>query len=535
MDVGTLAVADTPAATEPGAGVPAPAAVRPRGNAERHIRGSSLLLAGRVLSRGTNFLVQVLIVRYLTVTEYGGFAYALSIVSAGQTIATCGLDKAVSRFVPLYQERRDFDRLFGTLLLVTGVVLSLGLAFALALHGFGASTGPLLDDPGAQAVLLILVFLVPLQAIDDLIVGLFAVFAHPAAIFFRRHVLAPGLKLAVVLLLVFTQSTIFFLAVGYVLASLVGVAVYGVMLVRLLRADGLLGRWATCTVRVPWRDLAGFTGPLLVSDLVLVVMHTLTVVLLQFFHGLDAVAMFRAQQPIAAVNQIVMVSFATLFTPTASRLFARGDRHGVNALYWRTAMWIAVLSFPIFALTCSLAGPTTRMLLGPRYQESATLLALLAIGYYFNAALGFNGLTLKIYGRVCYVLVISVVTVLIGVAASIALIPFYGALGAAIATCLAMIVHNVLKQTGLRLGTGIDVFDWGYLRGYVVILLSAAGVWALARLADVPFYWNPIAAAVGTWLVFRCNRHLLDLEQTFPEVRRVPLLRRLVGVPAERN
>jgi O-antigen/teichoic acid export membrane protein len=214
-------------------------------------------------------------------------------------------------------------------------------------------------------------------------------------------------------------------------------------------------------------------------------------------------------------------------------MFARDDREGVNELYWRTAMWIAVLSFPIFALTCSLAAPTTLLLLGERYRDSATLLALLAVGYYFNAALGFNGLTLKIYGRVRYVVLISLVTVLIGGVASLALIPLYGALGAAIATCLAMVVHNVLKQAGLRLGTGIDVFARDYVRGYAVIGLSAAGVWGLARFADVPFYLAPIVAGLGSWLVFRCNRHLLDLEGTFPEVRRVPLVRRLVGA-AER-
>jgi hypothetical protein len=47
----------------------------------RQIRGSSLLLIGRTLSMAVNFAVQVLIVRYLSKTDYGAFAYALSIVA----------------------------------------------------------------------------------------------------------------------------------------------------------------------------------------------------------------------------------------------------------------------------------------------------------------------------------------------------------------------------------------------------------------------------------------------------------------------
>jgi O-antigen/teichoic acid export membrane protein len=505
-------------------------ASRSRAVARGQIRGSSLLLLGRLLSRGTNFAVQIITVRYLSVGDFGAFAYALSIAHIAQTIATCGLDRAVTRFVPQYQERAEHDKLFGTLVMVTSVILSLGLAAALCLHVIAATSGSLLDDATAQAVLLILIFLVPLQALDDLIVGLFAVFAKPKAIFFRRHVLAPGLKLLVVLLLVFSGSTVLFLAAGYLMASVIGIAVYAVLLLRLMRAQGLLARWPGRRLQVPWREVLAFTFPLLMSDLVLAVMSSSAVLFLEHFRGLDAVAAYRAQQPVAAANQMVMASFATLFTPAASRLLARDDRDGVNDLYWTTAMWIAVLTFPIVALTCSLAGPTTRLLLGDRYADSAVLLTVLAGGYYFNAALGFNGLTLKIFGKLRYVVGISVVTMAVSLGANLLLVPPYGAFGAAVATCIALVAHNILKQAGLRLGTGIDLFQWRYLRGYLVILTGLIGLWMLHAVTDVPYYLSPATAALVSWVVFRCNRHLLDLEHTFPELRRIPFLRRVLGL-----
>ena len=57
----------------------------------KQIRGSSLLLVGRFVSRGINFGVQILTVRYLSLTDYGAFAYALAIVNIGQSLATLGL------------------------------------------------------------------------------------------------------------------------------------------------------------------------------------------------------------------------------------------------------------------------------------------------------------------------------------------------------------------------------------------------------------------------------------------------------------
>jgi O-antigen/teichoic acid export membrane protein len=519
----------TPALAHPD-GATIDAVARVRSSTRRQIRGSSLLLAGRVLSRGTNFAIQILIVRYLSVSDFGAFAYALSLVSLGYTIATCGMDRAVTRFVPMYLERKEYDKLFGTLAVVCSVVVSLGIAIALGLQVLSSLSGAFVDNPQASAILSVLIFLVPFQAVDDLLVGLFAVLANPKAIFLRRNVLAPALKLAVVVLLVLSQGTVLFLAAGYLMATAIGVAICVGMLARELRSHDLVRHFSRHRIHLPWREIFAFTGPLLISDLVFVAMNSVTVVVLEHYRGLDAVAAYRAQQPIAAVNQMVLASFSTLFTPMAARMFARQDYEGVNHLYWRTAMWIAVLSFPIFALTCSLAGPTTEVLLGARYRDSAVLLALLAFGYYFNAALGFNGLTLKIYGRLHYVVVISLASVAVSLMATLVLIPRYGALGAAAGTCVAMVAHNILKQVGLRVGTGINLFEWRYLRGYLVIMGGAAGLWGLTLLPDVPAIVSLGLGVLVSWLVFRCCRHLLDVADTFPEILRVPFARQLLGL-----
>lgn len=491
----------------------------------RHIRGSSLLLSGRLLSKFGNLGVQLVTVRYLSMTDYGAFAYSLAIVQLGQTIATFGLDRATTRFLPMYHEQHDYGRFFGTLLMVAGTVLSLGLAVALAFPFVAPS---FLDDERTYALLLCLIFLVPIQAADELMAGLFAVFARPAAIFFRRHVLAPALKLAVVLLLVASHGTVFFLAWGYLGASLIGVALYVAMLWRLVRTQGLLQHFSRAAVRVPWRPVLAFTVPLLVSDLVYVVMNSVSVVLLEHFRNVAEVAPFRAQAHLAAVNQIVMASFATLFTPAAARFYARGDHESVNSLYWQTAIWIAVGTFPAFVLTCSLAGPVTTLLLGARYEGSAGILALLAFGYYFNAALGFNGLVLKIQGRVWYVVGIGLLTVVISLGLNLLLIPAYGAFGAAIGSAVAMFCHNVFKQVGLLTGSGIRLFDWRYLRVYAVIAAVAGALFAIQAAAGPPPVLTLGLAALGSWIVFMTNRRLLEVASTFPELMRIPLVRRML-------
>jgi O-antigen/teichoic acid export membrane protein len=496
----------------------------------RQLRGSTLLTGGRGVSMLINFAVQVLIVRYLSEDGFGAFAYALSIIAIGESIVTLGLDRAITRFVPIYEEHRQYDRLFGTIVLAFGTVIALGTAFVLLVVGLqGWLAGSLVDNPQSVTILIILAVLAPIQAYDGLLIGMFAVFGDAWAVFIRKHLLGPLLKLGVVGLLIYSGSGVEVLAAGYVGAGLIAVLLYSVILWRLLVRRGLIDHLRSSGMVVPAREVFGFALPLLSSDLVFVVLAASDVILLEYFHNTAEVAAFRVVQQPAALNQIVFTSFALLFTPLASRFFARGDRDGINRLYWRTATWMAVFSFPIFALTFSLAEPLTVALYEERYRDSATYLALLSFGYYFNVALGFNGLTLKVVGRLRYIVGLNLAAALTNVVINLLLIPPLGALGAAIGTTTTLILHNVLKQTGLRLSTGISVFERSTVRVYIVIVAAVALLAGIAGLADLPLPVHVVLVAVTTLVVLLLNRDVLRVGDTFPFLLRSSLGRRIFG------
>ena len=200
----------------------------------KHLRGSSFLLTGRGISLGVNFAVQVLIVRYLSQTEYGAFAYALAFASLAQTIITFGLDRSITRFVPIYEERGDYGRLFGTLVMAAGTFLALGLGTVLLVIGLQEwLAGVVIDEPGAIALIVILIFLAPIQALDDLLIGLFAVFGDSRAIFVRRYVLGPLSRLRGGGPARAHRQGVGFLAVGYVLSGLVILVLYSGLLWRI--------------------------------------------------------------------------------------------------------------------------------------------------------------------------------------------------------------------------------------------------------------------------------------------------------------
>jgi O-antigen/teichoic acid export membrane protein len=495
----------------------------------KQIRGSSLLLFGKLLSVGINFASQVLIVRYLSTTDYGAWAYALSVVAFCQNIAVFGLDRGITRFVPIYHEKGEYNKLFGTLILVFGSILLVSAVIIAAFHTAPEQIARLIKDKNQPVTLLLLmIFLVPVEAFDNLLTGLFASFASPRAIFFRKHLLGPLLKVGVVLLLILFQSNLRFLASGYLTAYALGVLIYIVLLVRLMRQQDLFQHFRIGAIEIPAKEIFAFTIPLLSSDLVSILTHSADTLLLGYFHNPAEVARYTVILPAAHFNKLVMTSFALLYTPLAARLFAKNDFQGINDLYWRTAAWLGILTFPIFALTFSMAKPLTLFLYGARYEQSWIFLQMISFGYYFSAALGFNGLTLKVLGKLRYIVIINIAAVIVNVGVNLLLIPKYGALGAAIGTAGTMVLHNIFKQAGLRLASGISVFDRHYLPFYLIVAASAVALFLITLFFAKNIYIAVPLVAMASVFVIRMSKDKLKVEETFPELLKLPLMKTLL-------
>jgi O-antigen/teichoic acid export membrane protein len=485
---------------------------------------------GRVSSIVVNLVVQGLIARGLTKAEFGQFAYALSLVTTISTFITLGIDRAVPRFVAMYDERKEWGHLAGTLLIQISTILTLGAFGIVAVLGFQSWIGDVaIGDRQTTAVLVILVFLAPVQALDQVAVALFAVYAKPSAIFVRRYLMTPAMRLLIVVLLVAGGGGPRFLALGYVITGLAGVLVYGLLLWPLLRDQHLVQNVRATGLHMPWREVVGYSIPLMTSDLLFSVLNTSDVVLLGRYRDSEAVAAYRVVLPAAKLNQFVMASFALLFVPMVSRLLERGDRDGIAELYWRTAAWIAVATFPVFALTFTMADDVSAAMFGEIYRSSGTYMSLLSLGYYFNAALGFNGLTVKTAGRVRYTILISLVAAVMNIGLNLILIPAHGALGAAIATTVTLLIHNLLKHYGLRMGTGVPLYPAKMMMPYMVIAVAAGGLYAAVHLFDLSLLVAFPLATVVSLAVLRATRDHLNVLDVFPEMARLPFAKQFMG------
>jgi O-antigen/teichoic acid export membrane protein len=490
-----------------------------------HIRGSGLLLTGRVISLALTSLTQVLIVRHLSTDNYAAWAYAFSVVLLLQVLSSFGFQEAVPRFVSIYHERQDYPRMFGTMLLSVGLIALSSAVVIAAFFCFPDKLPALFHQQKESLVVLsVLIFMVPFEGFDGVLMGVFASLANPRSIFFRRYILAPSLRLAVVVLLIAGKASVSFLAYGYLASSVLGILIYTWILLRLLHREGLLADLRSNGVHVPYRELLSFVAPMMTSDLLLVLTDSGLALLIGYYCGLREAALFRIVIPLAALNHIVGNMTGILYMPAAARLFANNDRDGLGHLYWRTATWVAVLTFPVFVATFAFARPLTIALYGERYADAAVILAIMSAGSYFHAMWGFNGVTLKALNKARHVVACNLLTAAITVICALILIPRYGALGAAITDAIAAVVLALLRQAALRLAVGIEIFDIKFLAFYLFIVAAAAPLLIVRSLVGSHLYAGAILALLSLVAVLLITRKELRVPEIFPESIRLPLV-----------
>jgi O-antigen/teichoic acid export membrane protein len=498
------------------------------GIARDQIRGSSLFLVGNVLSLAITFLPHLLLVRYLTPEAFGHLAYALSVAAVGKTYAL-GFNEAMSRFVPIYHAKRDSARVLGSIVVVFAATL---LISCLLVATFAVASGPILAllTKGREpaGLLLILMFMVPLETTNLLIMNLFACFARAREIFWGRFIIPPLLRVIVITLVVFRHSDLQSLAYGYLLVEFITVVVFSALIICELRRQKL--PLELSCIKFPIREIFGFSLPLMASNVIGTIGNSIPVLLLGYFHPMSTVAYYRVVLPAAVLCGMIPGNFMPLYLPFASRLYAKGDTAGINHLFWETSVWMSVLAFPIFLVTACFARPLTIFLYGSRYAESAPILAILSLGYFINVIFAFNGVTLKVLGKIRSMVILNIVTPIIIVVFNLLLIPRYGAVGAAVATCAGVIMQNLLRQLTLWFESdGISFFEKRFVFFFLVLGLSAVSLYLIQLFTSSSIYVAlTLVPTVSTFVLWLVKKHL-KIADIFPEILRLPVVGRLLA------
>lgn len=518
--------------------------------AVQQIRHSSVLLFGRMVSLAVNLSLQLALAWYLEKAQFGAFAVAWAAVDAGAFCVALGLNKALARYAPVYFEglasgdgrpttnvanghlrrRRRARRAVGAALtIVSGLGLVL-VAAVMAGAPWCEARGWL--DPLTARLLMTMAFLAPIDALSYVFQDLFVAFGEIRAVFFRRYVLGPLVRVVAVTSVIAWGGGVEWLAIAYVAGGAIGLVPYlwqfqNVWRERMGGREGEAGDSnpdpaKTANDEPCLMELLRFGGAVFASQLGALFRWSAIVFLLQLLRDNEQVGDYRAVLPFARLNQLVMENFTVAFVPVATRLIARGTADGMGRLVDLSSVWVAVLTLPCFLATCALAPVATAWTLGPKYAGAWPVMSILAVGFLVESLFGFAPLVLRAYARFKPAFLADGAALVATAALIPILLPRHGAVGAAWSVVAGIVVSATILMVAVR-RFHRDACRWSTpLRLLGMLIGSAAAIGWLSWSKLVPPPMSVLAAlavcVVAVWLF----RNELTMDDVFPELQRLP-------------
>lgn len=413
--------------------------------------------AGAAIAYGS----QVALARLLGVSEFGTYALVWVWVLVLGHLSPLGFSQLVCRYVPFYHARGDAPLVRG--FLSAGTVIVCGASIALALLG-GAVLWlirPHLSDAQLWAFAMGL-GLVPLIALQDLAENTARAFNWPVLAIAPPFILRPALIALGVAALVWMGGPVeAWLAVGSTLAAvLLGLLLQAALVVA--RAHALIGpSGQTWCVREWFRTAL----PLVFVDGTHLIFSNVDILILSFFAGPETVAIYFAA---SRILQLVAFGQYAATAATAQRFSAYdslGDKARLRKLARYTTIFNVVVSAAA-AVVVFWAAPLLLGMFGKGFDSGADILTILVVGLVIQAAAGPGEDLLNMLGQQRACAAAFFAALILNVALNLALIPIYGALGAAIATTLATGVRSFALAwlVKSRLGLDILIFLPGWVR-----------------------------------------------------------------------
>lgn len=442
---------------------------------EKIVKGSGAILAGTLLAMLLNFFSRVILARAFTVSEYGVFNLAVTILGFASIFSLMGLHEYIPREIPYYKVK-DPSRVRE--IISTSITLALvgGIAGGVALYLASDPLARFFHEPRLSYALKILSISLPFQALLTMSISVFRGFERVRENVYFQNIIRPSLWLGSLLVIYMLKLPLIYVFWFFVL-------VYFVTFIALLLYSKRFNLVELDPLYINpniARRLLAFSLPLLFTGVMGFIMNWTDTLMIGYFKGSRLVGIYNAAVPLARLLTIFLGVAGFLYVPIISEFYAKSLTYEFKKIYQIITKWVFILTLPIFVAYVLYPRTIISLLFGIKYQGGFLSLQILSIGFIFHVMLGLNGLSLVVLGETKFIALYSLLAASINFILNTILIPFYGIKGAASATSISYIIANILASTKLYLRCKITPID----RSYLKVLIEGLGLLAIFKLLN---------------------------------------------------
>jgi len=391
--------------------------------------------------KGLLFFYTIFLARVLGVGDLGLYFLGITIVGFLAVLSNLGLNIGVTRFVAIYNSRKDFRRLKGTVQISAVITLlpSLIIMCLIFLLGDFIATS-IFHKPELGKVIKLLSLSIPFDSLMWIFLAATRGLKFMQYTAYTENLAWIGLRfLFAILFIVGFGMGVEGAILAYVVSSFfsAGLAFY--------YANKFIPFFDKKVVPIfQVRNLLEFSIPMVFSAFLNNLNRQIDILMLGLFVTAAEVGIYGVAARLVVLALVVFRIFQPIFEPFVSDLYTKKDVIALSNLLKIITKWSVTMSFPVFlSLLCFPA--FFLHFFGNKFEQGASCLIILAIAYILSSFSGLTNSVIYMSGRSDVTFKNNLTVLIINAILNYLLIPQYGILGAALATGISLVLIAVIR------------------------------------------------------------------------------------------
>jgi O-antigen/teichoic acid export membrane protein len=441
-------------------------------------KGTGIVFIGTIIGMLLGFVSRIIIVRYITQTEYGIYSLALVLMSIFVTISMLGLQQGSTRYIAYFrgksEERKVRDVISSSLkiALISSIIFSLILFLSSDIISTNIFHSSELSTP-----LKILSVAIPFTVLIGIFTSLFRGFDRVEPNVYFQNIL---------------RSILFILFLVGAILTCIAFAIYAIKKLPLSTFPVKKEADAATSMNPIGKELLLFSFPLLAVAILGMVMNWTDILMLGYFKTADVVGLYNGALPLAHLIPIALTSAGFIYVPIVSGLYSKKLMEEIGKTYQVLTKWIFSVTIPLFFILFLFPETVLNSLFGVNYIQAAPALRILALGFMFHAFLGLNALSLLVMGKTRFLMLSGLSGAISNVVLNAALIPTFGIVGAAFASLLSYSMVNIFNSTKLYQLSKVHPFTRNYLKPVGISIVLLVLIYAFTTHLKIDFWMLPL-------------------------------------------